>query len=174
MKIICDFCKTEYNIDRAPAGPVKCAVCGHVWTVSNPPRKNVWLVFFASVCALLSAIIFTVAVITQHQAKLATQEPLVATVESVGTVTDDTGNTHLVVRGIIKNTSDHIYGVPDLIIVSKDKNGNVLTHQKFMPSATLLDSGASVSFEHTLSAQPAGVRKVSAYLADFEKHKEEK
>ena len=76
MKIKCDFCKTEYNIERAPASPVRCAICGHVWAVANPGRKNVWLVLFASVCALLSAAIFTFVVIAQHQIKKANQNSI--------------------------------------------------------------------------------------------------
>jgi hypothetical protein len=147
---------------------VKCAICGHQWSVAQPARKNSWLMFFASLCALLSAIIFTVAVITHHQAKNATRGPLIASVSGVETTTDENGVTRLVVHGTISNVSDDIYGVPDLIIVSSDENGHVLARQKFMPSATLLDAGATVNFNHVLSAVPVGVRKVSAQLADLQ------
>ena len=174
MKIKCDFCKTEYNIERAPASPVRCAICGYVWAVANPARKNMWLVLFASVCALLSAVVFTVTVITHYQAKRVTLDPLIAVVESIDTKTDESGVSHLVVRGYVRNTSDNIYGLPDLIIVSKDDKGNVVTHQKFMPTATLLDSGATAPFEHVLAPQPANVKKISAQLANFERAKEEK
>ena len=168
MKIKCDFCKTEYSIDGMPSMPVKCAICGHTWRVVAENRKNAWLMFFASLCALLSAIIFTVAVITQHQAKKAVQGPLIATVESVTTTTDEHGVKHIVVNGNVTNVSEQIYGVPDLLIVSTDANGNVLAQQKFMPSATLLDSGASVRFSHMLSQQPNGVKKISAKLLNFD------
>lgn len=168
MKIKCDFCKTEYNQDRLPTGPVRCAICGHSWRVAAPARKNVWLMFFASVCALLSAIIFAVAVITHHNASHASRGPLIATVSSVDSVPDESGASHIVVSGTITNVSDAIYGVPDLIIIMSDDQGNVLARQKFMPSATLLDSGASVKFEHQLSSFPSGVKRVSATLAEFE------
>lgn len=168
MKIKCDFCKTEYNTDVTSSVPVKCAVCGHSWTIAGPSRKSSWLMFFASLCALLSAIIFTVAVITHHQARTANRGPLIAAVTSVETVTDDTGVSHLVVNGSVTNVSSEIYGVPDLIIVSTDQDGRVLAQQKFMPSATLLDAGASVSFSHMLSAQPSGVKKISAHLAELQ------
>ena len=174
MKIKCEFCKKEYNLDRMPNAPVKCAVCGYEWTVANQPRKNAWLMFFAALCALLSAIIFTVAVIAQHQAKKANRGPLIANVLNVETTTDENGQLHVVVNGEIKNVSDEIYGVPDLIIVSTDDDGHVLAQQKFMPSATLLDSGASVSFSHILSAQPAGVKKISAHFADLQVPQEKK
>ena len=167
MKIKCDFCKTEYSTDGALSGMVKCAICGHQWSVVQPARKNSWLMFFASLCALLSAIIFTVAVITHHQAKNATRGPLIASVSGVETTTDENGVARLVVRGTITNVSDDIYGVPDLIIVSSEENGRILARQKFMPSATLLDAGASVNFNHILSA-PIGVKKVSAHLADLQ------
>ena len=168
MKIKCDFCKTEYNIDSMPNTPVRCAICGHTWRVVAENRKSAWLMFFASLCALLSAIIFTVAVITQHQAKKAAQGPLIAELESITTTTDDNGVKHIVVNGTVKNVSEQIYGVPDLLIVSADANGNVLVQQKFMPSATLLDSGASVKFSHMLAPQPNGVKKISAKLLNFD------
>jgi hypothetical protein len=168
MKIKCDVCKTEYNIGDAPATPVKCAVCGHVWRVALDTRKNAWLVFVAAACALLSAIVFTVAVITQYQIKRASMGPLVASVTDVSTTTDETGSVRIVVSGTVQNVSDKIYGVPDLLIVSTDERGNVLAQQKFMPSATLLDVGASVNFNHVLSVQPTGVKKITAKLADFD------
>ena len=168
MKIKCDFCKTEYNTDSLTSGAVKCAVCGHTWAVVRPTRKNSLLMFFASLCALLSAIIFTVAVITHHQAKNAVRGPLVAAVCGGYTTTDENGQTRIVVTGTIENISSDIYGVPDLIIVSTDEKGRVLTRQKFMPSATLLDAGGVVKFSHVLSPQPAGVKKISAHLADLQ------
>ena len=174
MKIKCDFCKTEYSLDYTPNAPVKCVVCGHSWTVAHAPRKNVWLTLFASICALLSAIIFTVAVITHQRASNVQTGPLVASVSSVDTRTDDAGQVQLIVNGSIKNISDDIYGVPDLLIIATDANDKVLMYQKFMPSATLLDSGASVNFSHILSSVPVGVKKISAKLVDFEQPKEEK
>lgn len=168
MKIKCDFCKTEYCLDRAPVSPVKCAVCGHTWRVVLAPRKNTWLVFIASLCALLSAIVFTVVVITHHQATHANRGPLIASVSDIVTSTDTDGTPIVTVNGVISNVSDAIYGLPDLIIVALDEHGNVLSRQKFMPSATLLDSGDSVNFSHRLSKLPAGVKKISAHLAEFQ------
>lgn len=168
MKIKCDFCKTEYTLDKIPNTPVKCAVCGNSWSVATPQRKNAWLVFLAALCALLSAIIFTVAVITQHKAKNVNRGPLVVDIESVESITDETGNAHIIVNGTVTNISDAIYGVPDLIIVSSDERGNVLAQQKFMPSATLLDSGSTTKFRHILGKQPVGVKKISAKLADIQ------
>jgi predicted Zn finger-like uncharacterized protein len=168
MKIKCDFCKTEYHIDNIPNTPVQCALCGHTWTVVVGQKRNALLMFFASLCALLSAIVFTVAVITQHQIKQKNQGPLIATVTGVTTTTDENGVPHIVVNGTVTNVSDQIYGVPDLVIVSSDENDNVLAQQKFMPSATLLDVGASVNFSHMLSQQPSGVKKISAKLVNFD------
>lgn len=174
MKTKCDFCKTEYSLDKVPGMPVKCVVCGHVWNVVQPTRKNSWLMFFASVCALLSAIVFTIAVIVQHQAKKANSGPLIATVSAIETVTDDDGNVNILVKGNVKNVSDDIYGVPDLLIVSLDKNDKVLAKQKFMPSATLLDAGATVEFNHILAPQPNGVKKITAKLINLETPQDEK
>ena len=168
MKIRCDFCKTEYNTDSSVSGTVRCAVCGHAWSVVAPSRRSTWLMFFASLCALLSAIIFTVAVITQHHAKNAVRGPLIASVTALETTTDENGVSRVIVTGKIENVSNDIYGVPDLIIVSLDERGNVLARQKFMPSATLLDSGGVVNFSHILSPQPAGVKKIAAQLVDLQ------
>ena len=174
MKIKCDFCKTEYNINNMPNTPVKCAVCGYTWRVATGTQKNAWMMFFASLCALLSAIIFTIAVITQHQVRKATQGPLIASVTGITTTTDENGVAHIVVNGTVTNVSEQIYGVPDLLIVSTDDKGNVLAQQKFMPSATLLDVGASVGFSHMLAPQPNGVKKISAKLENFDIPQDEK
>ena len=184
MKIKCDFCKTEYSVDKAPSAPVKCAVCGYVWNTTVAPKKNAWLMFFASVCALLSAIIFTIAVITHHQIKNANRGPLIASVNNISTITDESGVAHIVVNGTVTNISSNIYGVPDLLIVSTDDNICAellvtqektmhqkiipMAKQKFMPSATLLDAGASVNFSHVLAQQPNGVKKISAHLLNLE------
>lgn len=164
MKIVCDFCKTEYSCDAVPTMPVKCAVCGNTWTVQRPPRKNAFLVFIAATCALLAAIVFTVVIITRHQVENVANNPLVPAVTSVSTVVDASGTPHFVVNGYVQNRSDEIYGVPDLIIISWDGDGNIVAQQKFMPSATLLDAGGATSFTHTLSSPTAGVKKITAKL----------
>ncbi len=166
MKTTCNFCKTEYTLDCVPASPVQCAVCGNTWTVAAPHRKNGLLIFIASLCALLSAIIFTVVVVARHSITIAQNEPLVAKITGIDTVVDAFGASHFVINGNVTNRSDEIYGVPDLLIISRDDDNNIIAQQKFMPSATLLDAGASVTFTHTLSASTAGVKKVTVELKE--------
>lgn len=167
MKAVCDFCKTEYSIDASMRGRVRCAVCSHEWIVSPESRRGAWLMFIAAATAALSAIVFSIAVITRHQARAAAAaRPLVATVTDIHSVIDAAGTSHFVVSGRVTNQSSEIYGVPDLIIVSRDENGAEIARQKFMPSATLLDSGASVDFSHTLSAPSTGVKKITVELKD--------
>ncbi len=169
MKIVCDFCKTEYALDNFPASPVRCAVCGHTWVVQRARRKNAWMLFLASICALLSALVFSFVLVSRHQiARHQEMTPLVATVTSVDSVIDAAGTPHFVVHGTVVNRSTEIYGVPDLIIVSLGENGNIIARQKFMPSATLLDAGESVEFTHTLSTPTAGVKQIKAKLSDLE------
>ncbi|MCM1294766.1 MAG: FxLYD domain-containing protein [Muribaculaceae bacterium] len=160
MKVSCDFCKTEYTLPGRVSGPVKCAVCGRVWTVRNQTPRSAIMVLFAATCALLAAIIFTFVVIVHHQAAQASDKPLVATVTDVHSVVDAAGNAHFVVSGVVSNNSDEIYGVPNLVIVSYDDNGRVIGRQKFLSPATLLDAGTSVTFSHTLSTGAVGVKNI--------------
>ena len=164
MKIKCDFCKTEYAIDRTPTTPVKCAVCGHVWTVATPSRRGAWMMFIVSLCALLSAAVFATAVIIQSKIKNANQQPIVAQLNEIKTITDDNGVPRFAVSGVIINQSTEIYGVPDLIVVSRDGAGKEIARQKFMPSATLVESGASVPFNHVLNTSIDGVKKITVEL----------
>jgi hypothetical protein len=164
MKIKCDFCKTEYTLDAAPSSPVKCAVCGHVWSVARPNRRGAWMMFIAATCALLSAIVFAVAVVVRSRMDDAAHKPLVAEITEIKTVTDKEGTPHFVVRGAVVNQTAQIYGVPDIIIVSRDGAGNPVARQKFLPSAPLLDAGASVEFNHVLSSTTDGVKKITVEL----------
>ena len=164
MKIKCDFCKTEYNTARTPTSPVKCAICGRTWTPMSPARGRATLTFIAALCALLSAVVFTVAVITRHKINKSHPAPLAAEIVDINTATDDAGIPHFVVHGRINNLSDDIYGVPDIIVVSRDGNGTPVAAQRVMPPATLLDAGATAEFTETLTAPTAGVKKITIEL----------
>ena len=164
MKTICDFCKTEYSLDRVPNGPVKCAVCGHTWNVSMPPRRGSVLVFIAAVCALLAAVVFAVAVLYQNRVAEIQEKPLIAELVDVTTTTDDDDVMRFVVSGRVVNRSDQIYGVPGLVVVSYDSDDNVIARQRFMPPATLLDAGDDVSFTHVLSVPIDNVDKIRVKL----------
>ena len=164
MKIKCDFCKTEYLVDKAPSAPVKCAVCGHVWNIVMPSRRGAWMVFIAALCALLSAIVFATAVVVRSKIVNANKQPLVAQLTEIKTVADNNSVPRFAVRGTIVNQSDDIYGVPDLVVVSRDGTGREIARQKFMPSATLLESGASVEFYHVLNTSTSGVKKITVEL----------
>ncbi len=164
MKVVCDFCKTEYSLNKYPTVPVRCAVCGYTWNVRAPARRGAWLTVLAAITALLAAAVFAFVAVSRHQIAQIQKHPLIAVVQRADTITDDAGVEHFVVHGIVQNRSDQIYGVPDLMIISLDANDNVIARQKFMPSATLLDAGASVSFSHTLSTSTTGVNKIDARL----------
>lgn len=166
MKTKCDFCKTEYSVPGDVRGMVRCAVCGHSWVVHAPHNRGVMLKFISASVAALAAIVFSVVVILHHQANKISTQALVATVSEITTVTDDAGLPHFVVNGTVTNQSGDIYGVPDLIIVLRDDAGREVSRQKFMPSATLLDPGASVNFSHKLIAPANGVKKITVHLKD--------
>jgi predicted Zn finger-like uncharacterized protein len=166
MKTVCDFCKTEYALNSAPIAPVRCALCGHVWTVAPPRRRGAFLTLAAALCALLAAAVFAFSVMARHKAAELENAPLVARISGIHTVVDAFGVPHFVVSGNVVNRSDEIYGVPGLLIVSRDEAGEIVAQQKFMPSATLLDAGGSASFSHTLSAPAGGVKKVTVELKE--------
>lgn len=151
MKITCDFCKTEYNTPSRAGAPVRCAVCGNTWTVPMPARKNAFLMFFASLCALLSVIVFVVAVVVTHKPNPERDAPLIARVTGHEIVTNDDGTRNLKVSGTVYNQTSDIYGMPDIMIVLRDADGRTISSQKFMPSATLIDAGGTSDFTYTLS-----------------------
>ena len=164
MKIKCDFCKTEYLLDKAPSTPVKCAVCGHTWTVARVSRRSAWMTFITALCALLSAVVFVIAVVVKSRIDDAAKQPLVAEISEIKTVFDANGIAHYSVRGAVVNKTAQIYGVPDLIIVSRDANGKPVARQKFLPSVPLIDAGATMEFDYTLSSNIDGVRKITVEL----------
>lgn len=164
MKIKCDFCKTEYTTDRAPTTPVKCAVCGHTWVVSTPSRRGAIMMFVVAACALLSAIVFVVAVVVSNRMDDVAHKPLVAEISEIKTVKGADGVAHYVVRGAVVNRTAQIYGVPDLVFVSMDASGNTIAKQKFLPSVPVLDAGGVVEFNHVLSGATDGVAKITVEM----------
>lgn len=169
MKIKCDFCKTEYTIAKIPATPVRCAICGHTWMVKTPNAKNQLFVFLAALCALLSAIIFSIVVITHYRTHDNNSAPLTASIVKTELAPDGNGVKHFIVSGIIENKTDEIYGAPNLIISTYDDNGKLVnTPETFNPPVTLLDAGARAGFVYTLRAPSAGVKKIEVSLGKFE------
>ncbi len=170
MKIKCDFCKTEYTIAKIPATPVQCAICGHTWMVKTENRKNQFFVILAALCALLSAIIFSIVVVTHYRKNPDSTSPLVANIVKTELAPDGNGVSHFIVSGIIENRSDEIYGAPNLIIETFDENGKPInTPETFNPPVTLLDAGARAAFVYTLRAPSVGVKKINVILGEFEK-----
>ncbi len=164
MKIKCDFCQTEYTVPRTAHGAVRCALCGHTWNVVNMGRVNAWLVMISAICALLAAGIFVAAVIARSRIDAATVGPLTPKVSEIAWQNGDDAAPQMVVRGSITNNTSDIYGVPDLIITLRDAHDHVLGRQKFMPTATLIEGGATIQFDYRL-APVMGVKRISVELA---------
>lgn len=167
MKIICDFCKTEYTLNKRPVTPVKCAVCGHVWTPHVPLSQNLTMKLIAAICALIAACIFSVVVIFNLQ-NLDKNKPLITQINenTIHIVADENGNNKIFVSGNITNTTDDIYRLPNLIVISYDANDNVLSRQTFTPPATLLEGKNTVAFNHILSVDPTNVKRLSVELKE--------
>ena len=168
MKLVCDFCKTEYTLTKRPTTPVKCAVCGHVWTPRVPFRQSATIKLIAAICALISACIFTLVVLLNMQPNNSKNKPLITTIDekNIHLVTDENGNKRIFVSGDITNTTDDIYGLPNIIIVSYDVNDNVLSRQTFVPPSTLLEAKTTVTFNHILSVDPTNVKRLSVELKE--------
>jgi hypothetical protein len=164
MKHTCAFCKTEYNLGPNQFGPVECVVCGHISVAVKKKNKISFLTFIAAASALLAAIIFTTVIIINHKISNIRKNPLVAEISDITKTTDELGNQKFVVSGQVLNRSEKIYGIPDLIITCLDSDENVISTEKFMPTATLLDSGGKTEFKHVLSGTTENVKKITAKL----------
>ncbi len=167
MKTVCDFCKTEYILERAPSTPVKCAVCGHVWMPRKQISQKTMIKFIAAICAFIAACIFSFVAIVNFSGN-GKNKALVTKIDekNIHTVMDEKGDKRIFVSGDITNTTDDIYGLPNIIIVSYDSLGNVLSRQTFMPPATLLEAKTTVTFNHVLSVDPTNVKRLSVELKE--------
>ncbi len=167
MKITCDFCKTEYTMEKTPSTAVKCAVCGHVWTPRIPFRQNATMRFIAALSAFIAACIFS-AVVIFNLSDGSSKKPLITTIDekNIHVVTDDTGAKRIFVSGDITNTTDDIYGLPNIVIISYDEHDNVLSRQAFIPPVTLLEAKTTVTFNHMLSVEPTHVKRLSVELKE--------
>jgi len=167
MKITCDFCKTEYTLDKKPNGSVKCAVCGHVWTPRVPFRQNATMKLIAAVCALIAACIFCTVVFLNFS-NGTNNKPLITKIDekNIHTITDENGNKKIFVSGDITNTTEELYGLPNIVIISYDIHDNVLSRQAFVPPVTLLEPKTTVTFNHVLSVEPANVKRLSVELKE--------
>ena len=166
MKIICDFCKTEYSLNKIPSVPVKCAVCGHTWMPHRPFYQNTWMKFIAALSALISVCIFAIVVVVSVQNNSHKKQNLSAGIDekTVHVVKDENGVDRLFVSGHIANGTDNLYGLPNLTIVSYDADNNVISRQMFMPPATLLEPKTTITFNYILSVDPTNVKKVAVEL----------
>jgi len=150
MRTICPFCKTEYSVSLDKDTTVKCVCCGKVWNVHIVKNFGKLLIkFLMALCALLSAVIFSVAVLTKHK------EPELLTIKLLNsTVSTD----KIVISGIIKNESEKLMAIPDLIAIVKDNNGNILREVKIIPPVPVLDIDGTAVFTNTIVV--SGAKKI--------------
>lgn len=170
MKLVCDFCKTEYTLTKLPATSVRCAICGHVWSPHSSFSLNrVWLKFLVVICALIAACIFSFVAIVKFHNSSEKNKPLVARIDeqNIRIVTDKDGKKNIFISGDITNNTDEIYGLPNILIMSYDADNNLLSRQKFMPPATFLEPKSTVTFNHLLSVDPTNVKRVSVELKEY-------
>lgn len=159
MKLSCPFCKTEYSANVTAGASVECACCGHVWRTRGTRRIPIlWLL--SLVCFVLALTVFAGVVFIKNRAATNRQEPLVIQISHVRTILDAYGDEHFMVSGVIRNQSDKIYGVPDLVVSLRDGKGVVIATQKFLPPVPLLDADETAEFTHTVSEVVPDAKKV--------------
>lgn len=168
MKTVCDFCKTEYTLDKYPNLPVKCAVCGHTWVVRRPIYQNTTMKFLAAMCAFIAACVFSFVVILNAHTVSSHKKPLVARIDekSIHIVSDANGDPRIFVAGDITNNTDEIYGLPNIVIISYDDHDNIVARQNFLPPSTLLEAHSTVTFNHLLNVDTKNVKRVSIELKE--------
>jgi hypothetical protein len=95
-------------------------------------------------------------------------KPLITKIDekNVHMVTDENGNKRIFVSGDITNTTNDIYGLPNIVIISYDENDNVLSRQAFVPPSTLLEPKTTVTFNYMLSVDPTHVKRLSVELKE--------
>lgn len=166
MKIVCDFCKTEYTLNKRPNMPVKCAVCGHVWTPRVPISQKTLIKFIAALCAFISACIFSFVVIVNFNNS--GNKPLITKLDekNIHLVSDENGNNRIFVSGDITNTTNDIYGLPNIVVISYDDKDNVLSRQTFIPPATLIEAKTTITFNYMLSVNPTNVKRLTVELKE--------
>lgn len=169
MKVVCDFCKTEYTLNKIPNTPVKCAICGHVWVPHKRFAANGALMkLLVVVGALIAACVFSFVAVIHVQNNSIKHKPLVARIDekTLHLIKDENGNNRIFVSGDITNNTDDIYGLPNIVIVSYDVANNVVSRQAFIPPATLIEPKTTVTFNHILSVDPTKVKRVSVELKE--------
>ena len=162
MKVVCDFCKTEYDMPVVPNSALRCVVCGNVWTPKNTTHNKSAIKFFAALTAFVAACVFAFVVLFNNGDK----KGLVTQIDekNVHLVTDKNGNNRIFVSGDITNTSEEIYGLPNIVIISYDANDTVLSRQSFVPPVTFLEPKTTVTFNYVLSVSPTNVKRLDVEL----------
>lgn len=160
MKQMCPFCKTEYETNVS-GNLVQCVCCGCVWRTKKKKRFSfLWLM--SLICFVFAISIFAAVVYIKSNVDVVdVQKPLIVNVTNIRNVLDAYGDAHFVISGTVHNQSGEIYGVPDLVIILRDENGNELARQKFLPPVPLLDVMESADFTHTFGRTVSGAQKVS-------------
>lgn len=168
MKIVCDVCKTEYKLNANPNGPVKCVVCGHVWTPHSSINQKQIIKFMVALCALISAAVFSVVVLTVFKGNPEKNKTIFAAIDENATriIQDKDGVNRIFVSGNITNNTTDMYGVPNVVIVSYDGSDNILSRQTFMPPATFIEAKNTITFNYVLSGNATNVKRVAVELKE--------
>lgn len=169
MKIKCDFCKTEYTLNRMTNKYVKCAICGHVWAPQTNTYKSVWVKFCLSVCALLAVVCFCFVALTVYKTQSMKRKPIVAMITENKVKTDEDGKLYILVSGMLKNQTNEIYGVPKIVLNSFDKNKEQISSQVIEPPATFIDPKTSITFSQKLFVNPESVKKLTIEIKEIVK-----
>ena len=157
MKITCPFCKTDYTADVPNGRSAECTVCSHSW---RPARRS-GVARSLAIAFVLVAIAFAGALAIKYMPKGKPQEPLV--IEMVNIRPIETGFS---VSGRIRNISGQIYGVPDIVLVVKNRDDEIILRHRMRPPLPILDIGEAAEFNNEVPEFPDGAKRV---IVEFRK-----
>ena len=160
MIIKCDFCKTEYNIKRLKTSKVECPICGNIWNVGIKQRYNLSIIIL-SLCALLSALIFSL-IITKY--KYEKSKTLTISILNIEPYKDNDVN-KFKINYTIKNQTKYIYGVPNFDIILINKNNKIISKDRVLSPIPTIESSAIYKGSYVISKSLKDIKKINIEFA---------
>lgn len=141
MKVTCSFCKTNFTARRSGRGT--CPICNRkniVRRTSGFKNNLPLIVFMAFVAAVSLGLLFFIYSQTRGQ-----NESLIISIYNVQLTEDG-----YIVQGSIKNLSDTVKSIPDIVFFIKNNQGLTLRRDIQLPPSGLIDPKSVMRFVRTV------------------------